>query len=135
MKKKKTFVIVKTSFDATHNWPDATNFLKYPHHHKFYVVVFIQTIPGDMNRTFEFFEIKKIVDQCIQNLLDNTDDMPSIGALSTEAFSDLLYSELCNKFREVGKPIDDIEVRIRVMEDNNAGSVTCIYGGCNESID
>lgn len=125
---RKSFVIIKTVFDALHRWPDAPNFLKYPHHHRFFVTVQIETIPGDMNRTLEFFEVRKVIDDCIKQLLSEytkSEDfmpfMPTIDNCSTEKFSDDLYEKLTKVlFPDGNVPT----IQIEVMEDNYAGSRT-----------
>ena len=63
----KTLVVIKTRFDAVHNWPDCdingVDFLEHPHRHMFYVVM--KFIVTHSNRDIEFLTKKKEVDKFI----------------------------------------------------------------------
>jgi len=54
---KRTWVKVKSNFEALHRWKEADNFLKDYHRHIFYVDFSITVDHND--REIEFFELKK----------------------------------------------------------------------------
>jgi len=56
-------ISVKTTFSATHNYPDAGNFLKNEHRHLFFICVKIRV--WDNNREIEFLEKKKEIETYI----------------------------------------------------------------------
>ena len=58
----KTFIIVKTQFQAFHNWPNApeeVKFLRNPHRHIFYVTVKFIVHHDDRDKEF-FIEKRKL---------------------------------------------------------------------------
>lgn len=89
---KSTFVIVKTTFEALHNWStcciDKVKFLKNSHRHIFGVVTEVQVTSQD--REVEFFVLKNDVDAVIQNMIldANTSSkmsmIPDLGSMSCE---------------------------------------------------
>lgn len=83
----KTFVEIKTDFEAIHNWPECpyeeVSFLKYPHRHKIYVIVKIETTE---DRQIEFFMLKKEVDEII-NTLYGRYSLKELGRKSMEEIS------------------------------------------------
>lgn len=65
-------IIVRTTFDAVHQWKDAptnpkliSSILGYPHRHKFYVEVRIPVT--DPDRQIEFLQFKETLDSVCQS--------------------------------------------------------------------
>jgi len=124
-------VIVKTDFEALHFWEEAESFLKFPHYHRFFVELRISTVPGDMNRSLEFFAAKAMLGCAIRNMLLRHALSPSIlpkqlrcdtlgyevVKLSTEKMSE----EILNY---INKDHQEISVSVKVMEDDYNGSET-----------
>lgn len=135
---RRSFIIVKTQYEAIHYWNEATGFLKHPHHHRFYVTLEIETIPGDNDRTFEFFEVRGLLDASIQEMLkrqgidrQDAEFIPTLKGISTEKMSDFIHEYLIERLAKRYPFIKDIEycppMSIKVMEDNYGGSKTMYY--------
>lgn len=66
----KTFVVIKTTFAATHNWPDCdiegVLYLKHEHRHLFYVTM--KWAVNHADREIEFIQQKMKVDNFIKIL-------------------------------------------------------------------
>lgn len=56
-------IIVRTQFEALHNWPQHSGFLQHPHRHLFKVSVELPVRHDD--RDLEFFEVKNQIDKLI----------------------------------------------------------------------
>jgi hypothetical protein len=66
----KKYVVIKTSFSATHSWKKAKNYLKYEHRHVFYITMKWEVSHND--REIEFIKKKWQVDLFIKiNYLDH----------------------------------------------------------------
>ena len=78
----KTYIIVKTRFEAIHCWPDCpfpgVHFLTYPHRHEFHVELKCKVF--HLNRDLEFFMVKKQLEKAIPIILS----LPNIGSMSCE---------------------------------------------------
>jgi 6-pyruvoyl-tetrahydropterin synthase len=109
------FVVVKTEFQATHNWPtcniEEVEFLKNEHRHRIFVTVKVETT-GD--REVEFFVLKGVVDQLIDDAY-GFDKLKRMGSSSMETISHRLLSEL----RQLGYNA----VEVSAFEDDEVGSV------------
>ena len=105
----KIWVEVSAEFEAIHNWPDAVNFLKYPHRHKFYVQAAV-TVQGK-NREIEFFEFKN---KLKTYLLRNFDEGES--TLSCEHIAICVLEQL--KIWYLAR-----DYRIKVSEDNENSAI------------
>lgn len=126
-------IIVKIEFEAIHFWEDAASFLKFPHYHKFFVEFGVNTKPGDMDRTLEFFDIKDKLGQIIKEMLIKHDESPlsfsehlqfdSLGykvvKLSTEKMSEEIL-----KGMEASLGHQGLFMHVKIMEDNFNGSET-----------
>lgn len=126
-------IIVKAEFEAIHFWEDATSFLKFPHHHRFFVEFGVNTKPGDMDRTLEFFDIRNKLEQAIKEMLIRYDESSSsfpehlrfdrlgykVVKLSTEKMSDEIL-----KAMEIVLGLQRSFMHVKIMEDNFNGSQT-----------
>lgn len=124
-------IIVRTQFEAIHFWEDAKSFLKFPHHHRFFVEMKIRTIPGDMDRTLEFFEVKELLNQAIEQMLVKYNQLPQslprhlqfdrlgfkVIKMSTEKMSEEILES-------IGQVYSDHDMSVKVMEDDFNGSKT-----------
>ncbi len=114
------FVVVKTSFEALHCWqniPSAhkSQFLKYPHRHKFNFELTFRVFHDD--RDLEFFELKDLIDRTLIAMYPKQEDelLPNLGSMSCEMLAEnlLLYFKTLNC------------VTVKVIEDDeNAGIAT-----------
>lgn len=120
----KTYIVVKTTFDGTHYWKDASNFLKHEHHHQFHIIIKVRTIPGDMDRVLEFFEVRKILFDAIDTLYPKDElDIHKIGTKSCEAIADDIYSYTQEEIRkQLSLPAEEVDMTIQVLEDGYAGA-------------
>lgn len=117
MSASRTFVSVAVDFDGIHNWENAPHFLKHPHQHQFRVRLKVETIPGDNDRTLEFFEIKAVLRNAIEQAFRTRDSLGirHLGGHSTESISDLIYNEL-------PVSVKTRHIWIEVNEDETQGS-------------
>ncbi len=84
--KKKTRVVIRTSFIAVHCWPECpleeVEFLRSPHRHVFHVTVKFDVSHND--RDIEFIKAKKEIDSYLRDNYDYKD----IGRMSCEDIAD-----------------------------------------------
>lgn len=120
----KRVVIVRTTFDAVHQWKDAprdqhrlASILSYPHRHKFYVEV--EVIVEHPDRAIEFLECKRTLDQICNR---------HFGVPGSMEYEPLPYS--CETMAEmIGKSLLAMDRRfhlspsftVAVFEDNENG--------------
>ena len=100
-------IIVKTTFQGFHRYKDApeeVKFLKDWHRHLFYVEVWFK-VEGD-NREIEFFIVKKIIDNYLNNYRDK----------QFEYSCEQIAEKILNYFK-----VDNC-YKVRVFEDNENGS-------------
>lgn len=106
---KRRSIVVRTEFEALHNYPDApdeVSFLRHMHRHKFYVTVEIEVNHND--RDLEFFIVKKQLDKFINTLIITGDSCEGMA----DSILDMLTNEYgLNRFMEVS-----------VFEDNENGA-------------
>jgi len=125
-------LIVNTEFEALHYWEDTKSFLQFPHHHRFLVQFRITTISGDMNRSLEFFDVRRVLNECIREMIRDHDqhdkgyDTLGFGVLklSTEAMGSILLDNMCEKEMMQLEPAYCVELECIVTEDGYAGSTT-----------
>ena len=112
---KKSFILVRTSFEGIHKWNDApieVDFLKCPHRHIFHVEAKLPVTHDD--RQLEFFMVKRILNDIIDKLYPQVE----IGQKSCE----MIASEIGEEIMKVYGFRKDFSVS--VSEDNeNAGIV------------
>ncbi len=108
----KTSIIVKTTFVALHQWPDAPDcvlFLRHRHRHIFNVVVKIPVRITD--REFEFFMVKEKIDQFIKD----------------EMLKNWKYTESCESIALIIAlwiyEVYDRKGSVEVYEDNENGAM------------
>lgn len=54
---KRIYVVATVQHDALHSWPEAKNYLQYPHRHIFHVRIKLEVTHG--NREIEFIGLKE----------------------------------------------------------------------------
>ena len=112
---KKTWIIVRTSFRAIHQWKNApveVEFLLAIHRHTFYVEAKIPVTHND--RQLEFFMVQMFLDKAIKKRFPNE----KIGQMSCEMIAADLLDDIS---AEYGIKRD---LSVMVSEDNeNAGIV------------
>lgn len=102
------FVILKTTFPATHHWPgvpselEDVQFLKHPHRHVFHVTV--RFVITHLDRDIEFINKKNEINRFIQKKYYNQ----FLGAMSCEAIAFDILTEFDAYF-------------VAVLEDNENG--------------
>lgn len=110
----KTSIIVRTTFEGYHNWPDApieVEFLRFPHRHKFFIEAKIPVLHDD--RFLEFFIVKRFMDDTIQKLYPEF----ALKQRSCEMIAkDIL--EALMKFSGIKRSIS-----VSVFEDNENGAM------------
>jgi|TARA_Y100000034_G_scaffold16121_1_gene17318 hypothetical protein len=104
----KNFVVIKTQFEALHNWEDAwqikeVDFLKHPHRHIFHVTMKWEV--GGLNREIEFILQKREVEDFITMTWKR-------GTL-TNMSCEMMCAELMEKFNAC---------YVSVFEDNENGA-------------
>ena len=110
----KTYIIIKTQFEAVHCWPDCphkdVSFLRNYHRHIFHIEVKKQVEHG--NREIEFIRFKRKIDKHIQTLkitLGGIDSENYIGSLSCEQMAESIL-KVFNAYS------------VKVFEDNENGA-------------
>jgi len=106
-KQQSNFIWVTTQFEGFHKYPNApleVSFLKNKHRHLFGVKVWIEVFHNE--RDIEFILFKRFVESKLNGKCDNR---------SCEEISDLLHSEIVNKY-------PNREIRIEINEDKENGS-------------
>ena len=105
----KKYIIIRTQFEATHNWPDCpieeVAFLREEHRHIFHVEVKIEV--SHNNRELEFIMLKRIVNELLQSLGKR------LGTMSCEDIAERIITTFCNH------PIKSVSV----FEDNENGAI------------
>lgn len=111
----RTFVEIKTNFEAIHNWPECpyedVSYLRYPHRHKIYITVKIETTA---DRQIEFFMLKNEVDQIIDNLYTEK-RLKQLGRKSMEEIS----SDIIKQLRMIYK----CSIEVSASEDNQVRGI------------
>jgi hypothetical protein len=111
MRNLRKFVVLKTTFPATHCWPECpieeVNYLKYQHRHLFYVVMKFRVDHND--RDIEFIKMKMDVEEYIRENFYNK----YLGRTSCEDIGEELMQTFQANF-------------VSVFEDNENGAE--IYG-------
>jgi len=104
----KTNIIIKTTFEAVHCWPDCTiqevDFLQYPHRHVFHVTMKFPVQHND--RDIEFIREKRKV----EDFLLTHWHRKNVGRMSCEDFCSALFRAWPNA------------TYISVFEDNENGA-------------
>ncbi len=107
----KTFIVIKTQFEAIHNWPDcgieSVSYLRNPHRHIFHVEM--KWIVEGLNRDIEFIDQKHKVDDFIHKKLA----YKNIGAMSCEMIASRLMTKFNARF-------------VSVFEDGENGAEICM---------
>lgn len=107
MKGDRTNIVVNTTFNAVHHWPECNvpgmSYLRSPHRHVFHVRVTVPVRHDD--RDVEFIDFKKNVDRLLANYNDK-----DIGRLSCEDICLVILTQ----FPEINY--------VRVLEDNENGA-------------
>lgn len=103
----KTFVVIKTQFEALHCWPDCdingVMFLQNTHRHIFHVVM--KFLVSHSNRDIEFIHQKRLVEDYIRQHWDRKD----LGKTSCEDLAINLFVKFNANF-------------VSVFEDNENGA-------------
>lgn len=110
----KTYILIKTSFEGYHNWPDApqeVEFLRFPHRHLFHVEAKIPVFHDD--RYLEFFMVKRVIDNFIKEKYPTR--------VLKQKSCEMLAREVIEALtKEYGIKRD---MSVSVFEDNENGSV------------
>lgn len=113
---KKQFIEVQTDFEAIHNWPECpfndVSFLKYPHRHKIFIVVKIQT---GKDREQEFFRFKWHVDSIIEDLFGK-ERIKLLGRRSMEEISNMILNILLQHYKKCN-------ITVSASEDNQVRGI------------
>jgi len=100
-------IIIKTSFPATHHWPECpieeVSFLRDEHRHVFYVTMKWRV--DHNNRQIEFIQQKMRVDEHLESFYANK----SLGRVSCEDIAEALLKEFKANY-------------VSVFEDNENGA-------------
>lgn len=111
----KCFVEIKTEFEIIHNWPECpyneVSFLKYPHRHKIYIIVKIETAS---DRQIEFFMLKSEVDKIIIKLY-GVKQIKMLGRKSMEEISLDILNLLKNSYH--------CSIEVSASEDNQVRGI------------
>ncbi len=112
-----TTIVVKTTFEALHNWSTipkehASQFLKYPHRHQFVIEMIFKVSHQD--RDLEFFEMKAKIDKTLHEMFPKKvrELLPDIGSMSCEMLAERLlfvFQENC--------------ILVKVFEDGENGAI------------
>lgn len=78
------YIVIKTSFTATHHYPEAENYLRFEHRHTFFVTMKWQV--SHNNREIEFIDQKEKVNEYIAENYANR----FIGRMSCEDIAEEL---------------------------------------------
>ena len=85
------FIIVRTSFEALHQWKDCpikeVDFLKYPHRHIFHVEAKFQVTHNDRDK--EFIVAKRRLTEFVRDTFEGK----SLGSTSCEMMCEAIYKE------------------------------------------
>jgi len=102
----RTFISIKTSFEALHCWPECpieeVSFLKNPHRHIFHVKVVMETFE---DRQIEFIDQKRKIEDFIEKYKGK-----NLGSMSCEKIAE----EIAEKFRAK---------KVEVEEDGENGAI------------
>lgn len=115
------YIIVKTEFEAIHNYPNAPNeveFLRNPHRHIFHVECEIEVFHDD--RELEFIIVKRALERFIQRTYGCND----IGSTSCEMIATVIQRYLKKRYHldaETYPSQSFRNVKVKVLEDNENG--------------
>lgn len=121
-------IMVRTTFRATHNWPEATefasdkvSFLEARHRHTFYVKAELHVTDSD--REVEFFIFQAQVDQAIDKLYAESSDglVFNLGRRSCETIAEEVIGQLRSDYGYKGP------MSLEVWEDNEVGGQVTSY--------
>lgn len=121
-------IIVKTSFKATHNWPEASqfagsqvDFLENEHRHTFHVTCHLEVSHED--RDVEFFVLQGIVNKGIQELYPTEPNqlVARLGRRSCETIGKELIDYVRKTLSHKGS------IKMEVWEDNEVGAIVEHY--------
>jgi hypothetical protein len=121
-------IMIKTSFRATHNWPEASTyageevkFLEDRHRHTFHVKA--ELAVTDSDREVEFFVFQHQVDQVIKLLYSDSADglVYNLGRRSCETIAEDIINQLRSKHGYKGP------LTVEVWEDNEVGGQVTSY--------
>lgn len=114
----KRSVIIKTQFEALHQWgniPDThpSQYLKQPHRHVFHIEM--NFVVNHSDRDIEFIDFKHKVDQFLSKQFDKdpASKIPHMKSTSCENLCELLLFKFC----------DDGCYKIKVLEDGEMGAI------------
>lgn len=102
---------VVTSFEAQHYYKEAkkpVEFLKYPHHHRFFVTVWVEQLHD--NRDVEYYTFKWELDKFLRK------------------YEDVVHMNSCEKFAEetvvfIKSKYSDRKIKVEVTEDGFDGAL------------
>ena len=134
----KVFALIKTQFQAIHQWSDCeikeVAFLKHPHHHYFNVTVKIQQF--HFNRDVEYIDMQLRLDKFISNHLlginiceyrpDISDVISYMGSKSCEMLAEEILSFVANLF-VTKEGLEKRDIMVGVYEDNRHGAEVFNY--------
>ena len=121
-------IMVRTSFRATHSWPEASqfagdevSFLEARHRHTFHVKAELHVTDSD--REVEFFVFQSQVDQAIDKLYSETKDgiVFNLGRRSCETIAEEVIDSLRADHSYKGT------IAIEIWEDNEVGGQVTSY--------
>jgi len=116
-----TFIIVKTQFESTHNYPEApvdVAFLRNTHRHIFYIEVEVQVFNDD--RELEFILVKRDLEQFCELVFTGK----HLGRISCEQIAQIIQDHLHKTY-----PVPELylleriyrKINVRVFEDGENG--------------
>lgn len=115
MSKNRTFIVVRSQFEATHNYPEApvdVAFLSNTHRHIFHVEIEIQVFHED--RELEFILVKREFERYL-NLVFHRQHL---GRMSCEQIAQSIQDHLHKVYPFEGTAR---KINVRVFEDNENG--------------
>lgn len=111
----KMFVIVKTSFEGLHHWPEGhPDFLRNPHRHKFEVEAHIE-VRHD-NREIEIIGAKWLIDRIIKDGWSLIDGLLDLDETSCEQICTYIVNNLEQNYGR------DRQYEVSVLEDGELGA-------------
>lgn len=97
------YIIVNTQFEGIHNYPQAKNYLKYPHRHIFHVQIMLEVKRN--NREIEFIAFKNWITKKFKK---------NLKGKSCEMIATQISKTVKNKY-------PNRKIKISVIEDNENG--------------
>ena len=123
----KSFIIVKNSFKATHNWPQASQvagdqvkFLEAEHRHTFHFKTSLEVMHDD--RDVEFFVFQAQVREAFNDLYGPRPEGIELAYRLGRKSCEMLGKEVIAKLRE--KYSYNQSIMCEVWEDNEVGALT-----------